>query len=432
MDLTVIALIGITLMLVLILLGVNVGISMLFVGFVGYTYVVNFQAGISVLSTNTVTSAMNYAMTVIPLFVLMGQFVFSSGISDDLFNTTRIWFGKRRGGLAYAGVLSCTLFGALCGSLVAATATMSRVATPIMKKHGYKDNIIGGTLACSGTLGCIIPPSTQFILYGIMAEVSIGKLFMAGVLPGIITAICFMIVIAVWCKVDKDVCPPGEAYSMLDKIKSLKGLVLMLLLFTVVLGGMFSGIFSATEAAAAGVIFAFGIMLFRGKLNLKNLKEALKGTVSTTGMVMLSIIGANMFGTFLTVTNLPITIANTIQGLSVPPVVVIALIVIIYGLLGCIMDCMALILLSIPIFMPIITMLGFDPIWFGVVLVMIMNLGAVTPPIGLSCYVCSGVTGIKLSTVFKGCIPFLAAFAVAFIIIIAFPALSTWLPGFIA
>ncbi|MDD4367256.1 MAG: TRAP transporter large permease, partial [Eubacteriales bacterium] len=415
--------------LVLVLLGVNVGLSMFISGFLGYAFLRGFDAAVSILGTYTVSTSMNYSMTVIPLFVLMGQFVYGSGISDDLFRSTRVWFGRRRGALAYAGVISCTMFGAICGSLAATTATMSRVAKPIMKEHGYKDEIIGGCLACSGTLGALIPPSTQFILYGVMAEVSIGKLFAAGVFPGIVSAICFCGVIFFWCRFDPALCPSSDTYNWKEKIKALSGVWRMLLLFTIVLGGMFSGVFSVTESAAVGVVIAFIIMVLRKKCTKENIKRCAFDTIATTGMVMLSIVGAGVFGCFITLTRLPSAIAEGIQELSVSPVLVVAMIIVIYSLLGCIMDTLALILLSIPIFMPLIETLGLDPVWFGVILIMIMNLGAVTPPIGLSCYVASGVTGIELNKVFKGALPFLAAFFIAFIIILLIPDISLFLPG---
>lgn len=431
LDPTMIAILGIVAMLILIFSGANIGLCMFVIGFIGYAIIRDWGAAFSMLKTYTVSSSMNYTMTVIPLFVLMGQFAFHSGISDDLFRSSRVWFGKQRGSLAYSGVVACALFGAICGSLAATTATMSRVAKPIMKEHGYKDEVVGGTLACAGTLGVLIPPSTPFILYGIMAEVSIGSLFAAGVVPGIIMALCFCAVIFIWCRKDKEACPASKGYSLREKIKALKGFGGMFLLFAIVLGGMFSGIFSVTESAAIGAVVAFLFMLLRGRCNWASFKASLYDTVTTLGMVMLTIVGANIFGCFLTVTNLPSNLATWIQSLSVSPTVVVFIIILIYGIMGCVMDTLALVLLSVPIFMPVVTALGFNPVWFGVILVMIMNLGAVTPPVGLSCYVASGVTGIPLSKVFKGSVPFLLAFLVAFLIVVLFPDLSLWLPSLI-
>lgn len=431
MSLTLIAVLGIVIMLLLIFLGVNIGLSMFIIGFAGYAFIINTNAAFTVLGQFSTSSAMNYTMTVIPLFVLMGNFAFHSGISDDLFNTSRILFGRVHGGLAYAGILACALFGAICGSLAATTATMSRVARPIMKKYNYKDEVVGGTMSCAGTLGTLIPPSTPFILYGIMTETSIGRLFAAGVVPGILMAICFCGVIFLWCKKDPEACPAGEPYPMTVKLKSLKGYLGMFILFALVLGGMFSGITSVTEAAALGAFLAFVLMLLRRKCTRAALKACLFDTLSTVGMVMLTIVGAGMFGTFLTVTGMPVNLAKWIEGLNASPMMVVIVIIIIYGIMGCVMDMIALMLLSLPIFVPIFKAMGIDFVWFGVVMIMIMNMGAVTPPVGLSCYVASGIMEIPLGKVFRGAVPFLLAFLVAFILVVAFPRLSLWLPSLI-
>jgi len=431
MDTTMIAIIGIIVMLVLILAGANIGLSMICVGFVGFLAISGWNGAVSMVKTYLISSSMSYSMTVVPLFVLMGQFAFYSGISDDLFNSTRIWFGRRKGGLAYAGVISCGLFGAICGSLAATTATMSRVAKPVMSKHGYKDEIIGGTLASAGTLGVLIPPSTPFILYGLTAGVSIGKLFAAGVIPGIIQALCFCTVIFIWCMRDRQVCPPGEAYAMKEKLKALKGFLGMFVLFLLVLGGMFSGIFSVTESAAVGAVVAFIILLIRKRFTWKNFKTAVLETVSTVGMVMLNVVGAGIFGCFLTITNLPQNLASWVISMDLPAVLIIVCIFVIFAVGGCIMDTLALMLLAVPIFLPILQSMGFDLIWFGVVIVLVMNLGAVTPPVGLSCYVASSVMEMPLNKVFKGTLPFLIAIVAAFVIVALVPQLSLWLPSLV-
>ena len=431
MSMTFIAVLGIAIMLMLIFLGVNIGLSMFIVGFAGYAFILNTNAALTVLGQFSTSSSMNYTMTVIPLFVLMGNFAFHSGISNDLFTTSRTLFGRVRGGIAYSGILACALFGAICGSLAATTATMSRVAKPIMTKYHYKDEVIGGTLSCGGTLGTLIPPSTPFILYGVMTETSIGSLFAAGVVPGILMALCFCAVIFIWCKKDPDACPAGEAYSAFEKLKALKGYIGMILLFALVLGGMFSGVTSVTESAALGAVLSFLFLLLRRKCTPAALKTSLFDTLATTGMVMLTIVGAGMFGTFLTVTGMPVNLAKWIQTLDVAPLLIIIFIIIIYGVMGCMIDMVAFLLLSLPIFIPIIKALGFDFIWFGVVIVMIMNMGAVTPPVGLSCYVASGIMGLPLGKVFRGAVPFLLAFLVAFLLILVFPQLSLWLPGLV-
>ncbi|MDR3295134.1 MAG: TRAP transporter large permease [Clostridiales Family XIII bacterium] len=431
MDGNVVAIAGIAIMLGLIFLGVNIGLSMFIIGFCGYAYVLNFHAALSSLGNFSTGSSMSYTMTVIPLFVLMGNFAFHSGISDGLFTTTRTLFGRMRGSLAYASIVACALFGAICGSLAATTATMSRVARPVMSKNGYKDEIIGGTLAVSGTLGTLIPPSTPFIIFGLMTETSIGKLFAAGVMPGIVMAICFCLTVFITGQKDKNAFPAGEVYTLKQKLVSLKGFIGMFILFFLVLGGIFSGITSVTEAAAIGALVSLIFLILRHRLNKTNFFGSLLDTIKTLGMVMITLVGAGVFGTFLTITKLPTNLASWVETLNVSPVVVILIILILYALLGCVMDTLALMILSVPIFVPIISALGYDVIWFGVIIVMIMNMGAVTPPVGLSCYVASGVMKIPLSKVFRGVVPFLLAFIVSLIIVLAFPQIALWLPNLV-
>ena len=426
------AIIGLITMLVLLFLGMNIGLAMFLVGFVGYACVMNWNwgAALAILRTYTVSSAMNYTMSVIPLFVLMGQFAFRSGISNDLFRSTRTLFGRVPGGLAYTGIVSCGLFGAICGSLGATTATMCSVAKPVMRENHYDDALIGGTLACGGTLGTLIPPSTSFILYGIMASTSIGSLFAAGVMPGILMAICFCGVIAIWTKLHPNAAPGARAFTMKEKLIALKGFVPMVLLFAIVLGGMFTGLFSVTECAAVGAFVAFLFMLIRKQATWENIKASLIETVESMGMCMIVLQGANILGCFLSVTNLPTTLASWVNSLAVPHVVVVALIILIYALLGCIMDTLAVVVLTVPIFLPIMLSFGYDPVWFGVIIVMVMNMGAVTPPVGISCYVAAGsLKDIPLTTVFRGAIPFLLAFLVAFVLVVLFPQISLWLPS---
>ncbi|MDR1247426.1 MAG: TRAP transporter large permease [Clostridiales Family XIII bacterium] len=431
MDGNITAVIGIVVMLALIFLGVNIGLSMFIIGFVGYAYVLNPNAALSVLGTYSTSSSMTYTMTVIPLFVLMGNFAFYSGISNGLFTTSRVLMGRARGSLAYAGIVACALFGSICGSLAATTATMSRVAKPVMAEHGYKPEIIGGVLACSGTLGTLIPPSTPFIIFGIMTETSIGKLFAAGIFPGIVMAACFCVCVFILGKADSNAFPSGQRYSVKEKIFSLKGYLGMFILFLLVLGGIFTGATSVTEAAAIGAAVSLIILIAKRMFTKGNVRESLFDTIKTLGMVMITLVGANMFGTFLTVTNLPTNLAKWINSLDVPSVFVIIIIIVVYAVLGCVMDTLALMILSTPIFVPIIVALGYDVVWFGVIIVMIMNMGAVTPPVGLSCYVASGVMKIPLGTVFRGVVPFLIAFVASLVIVIAFPQTALFLPSIV-
>lgn len=431
MDLTLLAVLGIVAMIVMIALGVHIGMAMFITGFVGYALATgNLTSAFVTLRTYTFTSAMNYTLSVVPLFVLMGQFVFYAGISDDLFRASRTLFGRTPGGLAYASIFSCAAFGAICGTLGATTATMCSVAKPIMRDHRYDDRLIGGTLSTGGTLGTLIPPSTPAIMYGVMAEVSIGKLFAAGAIPGVIMAICFCGVVFVWTKVNPN-CAPGtqEGFTIGEKLRASVGFLPIIIVFMIVIVGMFSGLFSITESAAMGALVSFLFMLFRRKVNLANLKNCFEETIVTVGSSLIIIIGANVFGCFLTITNMTTQLANWTVSLHMSPVLIIGVIILIYAVMGCFMDCVAMIMLTVPIFLPVVRELGFDPIWFGVIVVMVLNLGAVTPPVGASCFVACGVMkDIPLTTIYKGVVPFLIAFAVAFLIVTLFPQTALWLP----
>jgi len=432
MDGNLLAAVGIIALLALIFLGVNIGLSMFLIGFIGFAYVTNLGAALSQLGTYSMGCSMTYTMTVIPLFVLMGNFAFYSGISDGLFNASKTLFGRTRGGLAYAAIVACALFGSICGSLAATTATMSKVAQPIMAKNNYKEEVIGGTLACAGTLGTMIPPSTPLIIYGIITSTSIGKLFAASILPGILQAVCFCVCVFIIGKKDNSLFPAGQATTAKEKIVSLKGFLGMAILFVIVLGGMFSGVVSVTEAAAVGAVVALVFMVIFRKANLKNFKESFYDTIKTVGFVMITLVGANVFGSFITITKMPMNLANWITNSNVQPIVVIIIIMIVYAIMGCLMDTLALMILTTPIFLPIVIAFGYDIVWFGIIVLMIMNMGAVTPPVGLSCYVASNVTKIPLASVFKGAIPFLGAFVVALVIVIAFPQIALLIPSHVA
>lgn len=430
MDLNTIAAVAVIIMVVLLMLGMNLGMTMFLVGFLGYAYVINFDAALGVLQSAPLTSALSYTMSVVPMFVLMGQFAYRSGLSTDLFDASNKWFGRVRGGLAMATVAACAGFGAICGSLTATTATMATVAYPEMKKYNYDKALAGGCIASGGTLGVLIPPSTPFILYGIITETSIGRLFAAGIVPGILMMVSFIFVILFQVIRNPSLAPEGKRYTIKEKLLSLKGCIGMLILFLAVIGGMFAGVFSSTEAAGFGALLSLIFMAAKRQANWSNIIASLRDTLRTIGMSMLIILGAFMLGYFLAVTKMPMNLAAWVEQLKVAPVVIITVIILIYAFMGCIMDAGAMTLLTIPIFLPIIQMLGYDLIWFGVVIVMVQNLGAITPPVGMSAFIAAGtIKEIPLSTIFKGILPMCIAFAVSFLIVVAFPALSLWLPN---
>ena len=425
-----IGILGICVMCVLMFLGVHIGIAMFITGFVGFGLIVDFKAALGILKTTPFTNASNYAFTVIPLFVLMGQFAFHSGLSRDLYEASYKWLSRLPGGMAVATIGACAGFSAICGSSPATAATMGTVALPEMKKFKYADTLACGSVAAGGTLGILIPPSVGFILYGIITQQSIGQLFAAGVVPGILLALLFAVAIMIMAWRNPRLGPVGPKFTWREKFASLKNLWGVVLLFGLIIGGMFGGVFTANEAAAAGAFLAMLYMIVRGRMNRKTFMAAVTGTVSTTAMIMLILIGAYVFGYFLTVSRIPTALADFVTGLDVSRYVVLAAIILLYIVLGCIMDALAMILLTIPIFLPIMTALDFDPIWLGVIAVLAMEQGLITPPVGLNVYIVSGVArDVPIHTIFKGIFPFWLCIILLIALLAAFPEIALWLPG---
>lgn len=430
MSLTVIALIGIAVMLILLLLGMNIGLSMLLVGVVGYGYCVSVQAGMGLLQTNLYTAGASYSLSVVPLFVLMGEFAYCSGLSQRLFDCATLWLNRVPGNLACASIVACAAFGAICGSPAATAATVGVVALPEMKKQHYDDGLAVGSISVGGTLGIMIPPSTAFILYGVSAGESIGALFASGVIPGILlTILCCLIV--VFRVVRDPTLAPGHAhYEWKQRFRALRKIWGVAVLFLVVIGGIFIGWFTPNEGAAIGCLLSLVYMIIQKKFSWHSFLFCVEETAKTVGMTFLIVIGATLFGNFLAVTKLPQTLAAWCIGLNASRYVVLLMILVIYAILGCFMDAMAMLLLTVPIFVPVIQSLGFDTVWFGVVMVLVMELGLVTPPVGLNCYVMAGIAKeVPLQKIFSGSLPFAIAIAAAVILVIVFPQLATWLPG---
>ncbi len=430
MNVTTIGIIGMLIMLVLLFAGMNLGFAFLVVGCVGYGILSTPAAAIGLLRTSFYSVASNYNYSVIPLFILMGEFSYYSGLSSGLYNLGNKWLSRLPGGLACATVAACAGFGAICGSLSATTATMGTIAIPEMRKHGYDDTLSCGSIAAGGTLGILIPPSTTFIIYGISAEVSIGALFASGMIPGIVCVLLMIATIVVWCKLKPGIAPKAEKFSWKERFLAFKELIGVIILFGFVFGGMFAGVFTVNEAAGVGATLAGVMMLLRRKMNWANLKGALLGTLKSTAMIYLIMMGANVLSAFIAATKIPSSLAAYVAGLQVSPYVLFAAIVFIYMFLGCIMDGLAVILLTVPIFLPIIKELGFDPVWFGTIIILTSQIGGITPPVGISCYVLSGVAkDIQLSTIFRGIAPFLIPLVLTIVLLTIFPGLSIWLPG---
>jgi len=430
MDPVITGIVGIVILIILFMLGMPVGFAMAFVGFAGFSYLVSPSAGLGLLARDVFTNLSSYSLTVIPMFLLMGSIAFASGISSRLYAASHTLLGQVRGGLAMAAILACAGFAAICGSTSATAAAMGKVALPEMKKYGYADTLATGSVASAGSLGILIPPSTIFIVYGILTQQSIGSLFLAGIFPGILLTILFIIVVVVLCKRNPALAPAGQATTFKQKIVGLSGITEMLLLFILVMGGLFAGWFSPVQAGAVGAAGALLIGLVRRNLSWKAFKDALIETVKVTCEIMIIVTGAVVLGHFIAVTTIPNMLSGWISGLGLPDVAVMAMIILMYLIGGLFMDSLAMITLTIPIIYPLVLALGFDPIWFGVIIVLVTEMGVITPPVGINVYVIKGITkGISLETIFKGIIPFLIAIIICVALLLAFPKIATFLPG---
>ncbi|MFO7937136.1 MAG: TRAP transporter large permease [Kiritimatiellia bacterium] len=430
MTLVQIGALGCILMLLLLFGSMPVAFAMGVTGICGYAVAVSGRAAMSVLTADVFEIFSSYSLTVIPLFVFMGQVSFHAGISGRLFAAANSWLAGLRGGLAMATVGACAAFGAICGSGPATAATMSAVALPEMKKYNYDLSLASGTVAAGGGLGMLIPPSVVFIVYGVLTEQSIGKLFIAGILPGLLTAVTFCLVIAGQCALKPALAPRTRKVTWSVKFRALAGVLETLLLFMFVMGGIFAGWFTPTEGAAVGAAGSVAIAAAGGNCSLKMLMKAARETVRTSCMVMVIVAGATIFGHFLAITNIPTAFAAWLAGLPVAPWVIVIMTLLFYLLAGCFVDALALILLTIPIFYPvIIQQLGYDPVWFGVMIVMVTQMGVITPPVGVNAYVVSGIDrSVSLQMVFRGAMPFLFALVGITALLMFFPEIATWLP----
>jgi C4-dicarboxylate transporter DctM subunit len=424
--------VGIGLLLFLFLLRVPVAFSMAISGFIGFAYLSSLDSALSLLSQDISETFSSYPLSVIPMFILMGSFAFASGISQRLYKTTYTWVGALRGGLTIATVLACAGFAAICGSTAATAATMGRIALPEMKKYKYDMTLATGTVASAGTLGIMIPPSTVFIVYGLLVEQSIGKLFVAGILPGAILTLLFVATVAILVYRNPTLGPPGSPTTWKDKVKATGGIVPAMILFVLAIGGLFLGWFSPTQAGAIGAGGALLLGLISRELTWKTFFEAGKDGLLTACMVLFIIAGAVLFGHFLAVSTLPFLLADWVGNLPIGRMAIMGIIIFIYFIGGFFMDSMALIVVTIPIFYPIVQKLGFDPIWFGVVIVLIAEMGVITPPVGVNVFVIKGIAPeIPLHLIFRGIFPFLAALIILTILILFVPQIATFLPSLI-
>lgn len=432
MSPTIVGLIGIFALLILIFSKMPVGFLMALIGFVGFGFLVSFEASLNLIARDIFAVFGSYNLTVIPLFVLMGQIAFHSGISARLFDTAYKFMGHLPGGLAIATVWACAAFSAICGSTNATAATMAAATLPEMKRYNYKAGLATGVVAAGGSLGILIPPSVIFIVYGIMTEQSIGKLFIAGIIPGILLTLLFIVTIVVWAMLKPELAPRGQRATFREMIASLSGLVETLVLFLLVMGGLFAGFFTPTEAGGIGAFGTLALALMKRNLTWKGFIAALFETTRISCMILVIVAGATIFGHFLAVSRIPFDIANWISGFDLPPFVIMFFIILVYLVGGCFIDALALIMLTVPIFYPVITHFGYDPIWFGVIIVLITQIGIITPPVGINVYVVNGVArDVPLEVIFKGVVPFLIALIIGTFLLIPFPQIALYLPSLI-
>ena len=429
MSSEIVAIAGFVCLFALMLLRVPVGMAMGLVGITGFGCLTGFGPAMKLVSQTTMRTVTDYSFGVIPMFLLMGAFVSVSGISRDLFRAANTFVGHWRGGLGIATIAACGAFAAISGSSVATAATFSAVAYPEMRRFNYPQSFSTGVIAVGGTLGAMLPPSTVLVVYGLITQQDIGKLFIAGIIPGGLAIVMHMITIAIIGRVRPGFLPAGSRSSWGERVGAIGDVWSPLLLFLFVIGGLYGGLFIPTEAGAVGAVGAFAIGVLRGKLPGASILQALLQATRTAAAVFTVLIGALLFGYFLTITQTPQHVTGFLTGLGVGPYGVLALILLMYLALGCLMDAMAMIILTVPIVFPVVTALGFDPIWFGVVIVMTVELGLIHPPVGMNVFVIKSVIkDVNMSTIFVGVLPFVVTDIIRLVILVAFPAIATWLP----
>ncbi|MFC1868246.1 TRAP transporter large permease [Thermodesulfobacteriota bacterium] len=432
MDPATVGYIGLAILFILLFSGMPIGLVMAVIGVVGMVIVTRWEGGIAILGNSPYLTWSSYDLSVTPLFILMGSICFHAGISQDLYRSFHNWLGHMPGGLAMATVGACAGFSAVSGSSLATVATMGMVSLPEMERYKYSPALACGSVAAGGSMGILIPPSIVLIIYGMLTEQSIGKLFLAGFIPGVLEAVSYMIVIYVMCRFNPLMGPRGPLTTLRAKFASLKDTWVVLALFMLVIGGIYLGIFTPTEAGGIGAFGALLFALLTNKLTWKTFGASLLETTKTSAMIFVLLLGAVILNYFMAVTRLPFELTEFISGLPVNRYVIIMFIIITYILLGCVISSMALILLTVPIFFPVIVGLGFDPIWFGIIAVRVMEVGQITPPVGINVFIVKGIAkDIPMGTIFRGIIPFFMADILGIALLVAVPQLATFLPSLI-
>ena len=430
MNSLIIGLLGLVLLMTLLLLRMPIGLSMALSGFLGFSILSTFNAGFSMLGLVTYQTASNYTLTVIPLFILMGQFACHSRMGADLYQGIYRWIGFLPGGLAMATVAACAGFAAVSGSSLATAATLGTVALPEMKRFHYDDRLATGCVAAGGTLGILIPPSTVMVIYGILTEQPIGTLFVAGILPGLLLSGLFLITIYILTARNPELGPAGPRFSFHERIGTLRSMGGLLGLFILVVGGLYAGWFTPTEAAGIGAFGALFVTLCKRRLNSENLWTSLAETTLTSAMIFLILIGANIFGYFLAVSQIPEWVIGRVTALGMNRYLVLGVVSLVYMVLGCLMEGLAIMVITLPVIYPMMMSLGFDPIWFGIVITLFMEMSLITPPVGMNVFVISGVArDVPMALIFRGILPFFLAMVVCLVLLILAPQIALFLPG---
>ncbi len=424
------AMLGLGAMLVLMFARVPIAFAMGLVGFIGLALLRNWNSAIASATTVVYETGFSYQLSVVPLFILMGNFVTRAGLSQELYRAAYTFIGHFRGGLAMSTIVGCAGFGAICGSSIATAATFAKVSYPSMKKFGYSDALATGSIAAGGTLGILIPPSVIMVIYGIMTETNIGAMFAAGILPGILATflLCCAVAWSAWR--DPKAGPPGERSTWKDRLEAIKGVWGVVLLFALVMGGIYGGVFTATEGASVGATGGFLFALARRALTWRTLFQVLAESARTTAMLFMILIGALIFANFINFTTMPADLKNFVTQFEIHPIWVVVAICVIYVLLGAAMEELSMILLTVPVFFPLVVGLGFDPIWFGIIIVVVVEIGLISPPVGMNMFVLRTLLPqVQIGTIFRGVMPFFTAHCVLLALLVAFPVISLWLPN---
>jgi C4-dicarboxylate transporter DctM subunit len=425
------ALIGLLAFMALAIARIPMAFAMGIVGFLGVAYKLNFNVASAMIAQVTYETGLAYTLSVVPLFILMGNFVAHARMSEELYHAAYCFLGHKRGGLAMSTVVACAGFGAICGSSIATAATFAKVSYPSMRKYGYKDTLAAGSIAAGGTLGILIPPSVIMVIYGILTETNIGKLFAAGLIPGIIATILLCLAVKYITWRDPASGPPAEPHSWAERWASLRHVWPVIVLFVLVIGGIYIGAFTATEGAGIGAGGAFLFALVRRALTWKILLDVLVESARTTSMLFMILIGALLFANFVNYTTMPSDLKSFVTQFNVHPTLVIAAICLVYVLLGTAMEELSMMLLTVPLFFPVITALGYDPVWFGIMVVVVVQIGMISPPVGMNIFVVKNLLRhVSIADMFRGVTPFTFALVALLVMIVAFPRIVTWLPGF--